>query len=88
MISTLKNKANGWIWDPAWQTKPFIVALPVYTLRLVWAVVRDLREGYLSLRATSLVYTTLLSFAPLLAICFSVLPPDMGVTVQPSRSAP
>lgn len=73
MIASLKNKANSWIWDPVWQTKPFIVALPVYTLRLILAVVRDLQEGYLSLRATSLVYTTLLSFAPLLAICFSVL---------------
>lgn len=73
MITSLKSKAYSWIWDPAWQAKPFIVALPVYTVRLVMAVVRDLQEGYLSLRATSLVYTTLLSFAPLLAICFSVL---------------
>lgn len=73
MISALKNRFYNWVWDPSWQTKPFIVALPVYTLRVILAVVRDLQEGYLSLRATSLVYTTLLSFAPLLAICFSVL---------------
>jgi membrane protein len=72
-MMSLKSKIDKWIWDPAWQAKPFIVALPVYTLRVILAVARDLREGYLSLRATSLVYTTLLSFAPLLAISFSVL---------------
>lgn len=42
-------------------------------LRPVFAVLRDIAGGSLHLRATSLVYTTLLSFAPLLAISFSVL---------------
>jgi membrane protein len=39
----------------------------------VYAVVRDLRDGQLSLRAMSLVYTTVLAIVPLLALCFSVL---------------
>jgi len=42
-------------------------------LRTVYAVGRDLGEGQLTLRAMSLVYTTLLSVAPLLALSFSVL---------------
>lgn len=46
---------------------------PIRLARLVLAVSRDIQEGDLSLRATSLVYTTLLSLAPLLAIAFSVL---------------
>lgn len=37
------------------------------------AVVRDILEGQLTLRAMSLVYTTLLSLVPLIAISFSVL---------------
>ena len=37
------------------------------------AVARDLAEGQLTLRAMSLVYTTILSLVPLLAISFSVL---------------
>jgi membrane protein len=48
--------------------------------RLVWtvaryinAVVRDLLGGQLTLRAMSLVYTTLLSAVPLLALSFSVI---------------
>ena len=42
-------------------------------LRLGWAVSRDLAAGQLTLRAMSLVYTTLLSLVPLLAISFSIL---------------
>jgi len=45
----------------------------VLALRMVYAVGRDLVEGQLSLRAMSLVYTTLLSLVPLLALSFSVL---------------
>ncbi len=42
-------------------------------LRIGYVVVRDLADGMLTLRAMSLVYTTLLSMVPLLAISFSVL---------------
>lgn len=42
-------------------------------LRAFWASMRDLRSGELSLRAMSLVYTTILSIVPFLAISFSVL---------------
>jgi len=42
-------------------------------LRLVMVLVRDLAFGQLTLRAMGLVYTTLLSIVPLLAISFSVL---------------
>ncbi|MGE0652312.1 MAG: YihY/virulence factor BrkB family protein, partial [Alphaproteobacteria bacterium] len=41
--------------------------------RVLVAVVRDIFEGQLTLRAMSLVYTTLLSLVPLIAISFSVL---------------
>jgi len=42
-------------------------------LRIGYVVVRDLADGMLTLRAMSLVYTTILSMVPLLAISFSVL---------------
>jgi membrane protein len=41
--------------------------------RLVVVLARDLAQGQLTLRAMSLVYTTLLSIVPLLALSFSVL---------------
>lgn len=42
-------------------------------LRVIRAGWRDIMHGYLSLQAMSLVYTTLLSLVPLLAVSFSVL---------------
>jgi membrane protein len=42
-------------------------------LRLIFIVGRETTQGELNLRATSLVYTTLLSIVPLLAVSFSVL---------------
>ncbi len=42
-------------------------------LRMLYVVMRDLAEGLLTLRAMSLVYTTLLSLVPLIAFSFSVL---------------
>src|SRR5688500_4239264 len=42
-------------------------------LGIVLVVLRDLAFGQLTLRAMSLVYTTLLSIVPLLALSFSVL---------------
>ncbi|HEY9148271.1 MAG TPA: YihY/virulence factor BrkB family protein [Gammaproteobacteria bacterium] len=42
-------------------------------IRLLFVLVRDFASGQLNLRAMSLVYTTLLSMVPLLAVSFSVL---------------
>ena len=42
-------------------------------LRIVYLVTRDFISGHLTLRAMSLVYTTLLSLVPFIAISFSVL---------------
>ncbi len=45
----------------------------IRTLRLVVVAISDFRDGALSIRATSLVATTLLSLVPFLAVTFSVL---------------
>ena len=50
-------------------------------VRTVLILIRDLAAGQLTLRAMSLVYTTLLSIVPLLALSFSVLK-AFGVTNQ------
>ncbi|EGG98665.1 Ribonuclease BN [gamma proteobacterium IMCC2047] len=52
---------------PAWKVRMVRIS------RVLFAVLRDLKEGQLTLRAMSLVYTTLLSLVPLLAVSFSVL---------------
>ncbi|MCC6609456.1 MAG: YihY family inner membrane protein [Burkholderiales bacterium] len=63
--------------EAVWQSHP--AALPAGRARLVrfarfvLVLARDLAGGQLTLRAMSLVYTTLLSIVPLLALSFSVL---------------
>lgn len=45
----------------------------IRAMQIAYALVRDMLDGQLTLRAMSLVYTTLLSLVPLLALTFSVL---------------
>jgi membrane protein len=76
MIEYLR-KARSFLLEGLWKVpletlsgpKAFLVKL----LRLVTVSVKDFSEGLISLRAMSLVYTTLLSLVPLLAVSFSVL---------------
>jgi membrane protein len=70
----MTTKANIRDWIQARLAAPGI-------LRLVAAVMRDLDDGMLQLRAKGLVYMTMLSLAPLLALCFSVLK-GFGVSNQ------
>ncbi len=50
-----------------------VKALEISLLKLTYVIIKGLTDEQLSLRAMSLVYTTLLSFVPLLAVSFSVL---------------
>lgn len=57
--------------DPA--GSPLPLRLSHRALQIAAAIVRDLRNGDLSMRAMSLVYTTVIAIVPLIAIVFSVL---------------
>jgi len=61
------------VWGSHSDSLPRAKAIAVRLTRLVLVLVRDLAQGQLTLRAMSLVYTTLLSIVPLLALSFSVL---------------
>lgn len=52
---------------PAWQRKIIVV------LRYLYVLADDIAKGQLTMRAMSLVYTSLLSIVPLMAVSFSVL---------------
>jgi len=66
-----------WLDEAVWQRptegRPRAHAWLLRLVRLLIVLVRDLAQGQLTLRAMGLVYTTLLSLVPLLALSFSVL---------------
>jgi membrane protein len=72
-LEKLRARVNNFIWDVDLRTLRGTRRLTMESLRLFYVVLRDLLRGELNLRAMSLVYTTLLSLVPLLAVSFSVL---------------
>jgi membrane protein len=69
----LTARLNEFIWGADIHAMTGGRRLFLRSLRLCYVVLRDLLSGELNLRAMSLVYTTLLSIVPLLAVSFSVL---------------
>jgi membrane protein len=61
------------VWETDTHALPPPRAFLVRAARMGSALLREITEGQLTLRAMSLVYTTLLSLVPLLAFSFSVL---------------
>ena len=61
------------IWNEEVSALPWWKAWLIKSIQICFVVVRDVVDGQLTLRAMSLVYTTLLALVPLLAVSFSVL---------------
>lgn len=79
-LNQLQEKVSHWqhlVKDFLWQAD--VDKLPrweralIRSCQIAVAVVRDLLQGQLSLRAMSLVFTTLIGFFPLLALTFAIL---------------
>lgn len=69
----LKNYLGRKVWEEGVHSLGWPRRLLINTLRLGYVLGREVYEGHLTLRATSLVYTSFLSLVPLLAVSFSVL---------------
>ncbi len=73
MIAGLIIKLDNLVWGDALYQHGPVGRIVAGVLRNLYAVVRDIISGQLTLRSMSLVYTTLLSIVPLIAFSFSVL---------------
>jgi membrane protein len=76
MTYLLKKRIDGlkaFVWDDDLRSLHGLHRVAVFVLRVIHMLLRELLGGQLNLRAMSLVYTTLLSIVPLLAVSFSVL---------------
>ncbi|MGB1192527.1 MAG: YihY/virulence factor BrkB family protein, partial [Pseudomonadales bacterium] len=67
------QRINYWLWDTNINEAALWQRTIIKFFQIMYAVIRDLRDGQLSLRAMSLVYTTVIAIVPLLALSFSVL---------------
>ena len=67
------EQLNQLIWSESLERQGRIGRLVATVMRYIYAVLRDIFSGQLTMRAMSLVYTTLLSIVPLLAFSFAVL---------------
>lgn len=67
------SQAQEWLWHPNLSKLPRPGRVGIRIARIAFAVVKDLARGNTNLHAMSLVYTTLLSIVPFLALSFSVL---------------
>jgi membrane protein len=73
MIASLLTRLECWLFEPPESLIGKPIWLLTRVLRYPYALIRDIIKGDLTLRAMSLVYTTLLSIVPLIALSFSVL---------------
>ena len=72
-ILELYEQAAQWLWKDELRTLSAPRKWFMLSVRMLVVLARQLLGGQLNLRAMSLVYTTLLSVVPLLAVSFSVL---------------
>jgi membrane protein len=73
MIAAILTRIECWLFEPP----DTLIGKPLWivsrALRYPYALIRDIGHGDLTMRAMGLVYTTLLSIVPLIALSFSVL---------------
>ncbi|WP_197473613.1 YhjD/YihY/BrkB family envelope integrity protein, partial [Oleiphilus sp. HI0066] len=72
-ISEKQALIYDWLMRPVSSDKSSIERLGHRTARVCFAIVRDIMQGNVSLHAMSLVFTSILSVVPLLALSFSLL---------------
>lgn len=76
-MARLITRVTGWLVHQVWERDaaelPWMQRKLLRAVRVAVAVVRDLSEGMLPVRAMAMVYITILALVPLLALSFSVL---------------
>lgn len=72
-ITKIKQFFQVRLWQETAEQSGALLRIALNSLRVGQIVIRELAKGELNLRAMSLVFTTLLSLVPLIAVAFSVL---------------
>ncbi|MFK8027883.1 MAG: YhjD/YihY/BrkB family envelope integrity protein [Gammaproteobacteria bacterium] len=72
-MQAILTKISDAIWQADIKSQSLWKRFTMNVCRFAYLIVNDLANGQLNLRAMSLVFTTILSFVPLIAVSFSVL---------------
>ncbi|MDW3094417.1 MAG: YihY/virulence factor BrkB family protein [Gammaproteobacteria bacterium] len=72
-MQVIIKKISEAIWQGNLKSQPLWKQIVINVCRFIHLIIVDLANGQLNLRAMSLVFTTILSFVPLIAVSFSVL---------------
>lgn len=72
-LYALRDSARQFLWQQQLSELPLAKRFLLRSLQILVAVIRDLVHGQLSLRAMSLVFTTIIGLFPLLALSFAIL---------------
>lgn len=72
-LDQIHSAISEFLWQQNTSRLPFWQRTLIRSCQIFVAIVRDLLQGQLSLRAMSLVFTTVIGFFPLLALTFAVL---------------
>ena len=72
-VDNWMSRLDKWLWEVEAAGESKIHKAIWHIARVLFAVIRDIINGHVTLHAMSLVYTTLLSIVPLLAFAFLVL---------------
>jgi membrane protein len=73
MLPSLQRKFEHWVFDLPEAVGGRPLGWLAAPLRYVYALLRDMSQGGLGLRAMSLVYSTLFALVPIVAVAFAVL---------------
>ncbi|MDH3645631.1 MAG: YihY/virulence factor BrkB family protein [Gammaproteobacteria bacterium] len=73
MWEIIRQRTEEALWNPRADNAPALLRMATRLARFPYALIRDSLRGELTLRAMSMVYTTLLAIVPLIAFSFSVL---------------
>ncbi len=73
MLSRILKAFDRYVWHSDLRAMPWHKRVPIFWVRILQLLVQDFWTGEITLRATGLVYTTLLSIVPLLAFAFAIL---------------
>jgi membrane protein len=84
-LDDLLQKLEALLWSPKLSQLPAPLLQAVKVIRFFYAIIRDVLTTTLTLRAMGLVYITILSIVPMLALTFSAL---KGFGIHQSRIKP